>query len=133
MYNLKLILISFILIKFNNFNSNLDASLVNCLSITNSNAFFKTTFEYHTTTSALNLIKHNKTSRLQEEDESDDNEDYPDNEGINGPVDEDEDEDEEEEEEEEEEEKEEEEDDKEGKFRNYFKILKLINFKFDQK
>ena len=29
-------------------------------------------------------LKPNQTSRLQEEDESDDNEDYPDNEGIDG-------------------------------------------------
>ena len=29
-------------------------------------------------------LKPNRTSRLQEEDESDDNEDYPDNEGIDG-------------------------------------------------
>lgn len=32
-------------------------------------------------------LKSNKTSRLQEEDESDDNEDYPDNEGIDGQAD----------------------------------------------
>lgn len=54
-------------------NSSVVANTVNDSSVQSTSASPKTVH-----------LKRNQTSRLREEDESDDNEDYPDNEGIDG-------------------------------------------------
>lgn len=92
MFGQKLILISLILLEFTVERCSVQrltsdhtnwSSKSFRLSLNSSNVVNSSSIRNESTSGSRTVhLKSNKTSRLQEEDESDDNEDYPDNEGI---------------------------------------------------